>query len=287
MTAQELRHIGQRCFQARQYTEALPLLKSATEAFPTDESLWLELVLSASWTGQHAQAVEFAKQGTRQHPRSDRLLRQLGSELTALDRLDEAENALNNARSLNPKADWLWRYLAALHRKQHKLENEIEALEHLHALGAANSTDLNLLGVAYHNHKNLAKALKYYRLAAATGSEPWPLFNMGLVFNDPDLSQEADAADAYRRALALNPNNPRAKEQLEATQRRLVPLADQARTAAIGLLPPDDSFQFYVSPFEALQLPETTAGNDLDVQALQGAKKRLVQAIQLNDGRVS
>ena len=90
---------------------ALPPPKSATEPSPKDELSWQNLVVTARDSGQHEQAVEFAKQGVRQHPRSDWLWRELGNELTKLDCLDEAEKALKTARSLNPNADWLWRTL--------------------------------------------------------------------------------------------------------------------------------------------------------------------------------
>jgi tetratricopeptide (TPR) repeat protein len=86
MSPQEVKVTAERLFKARQYPEALPLLKSAAEAFPKDEALWQELVLAASLTGKHDQAVEFATEAIRQHPRSDWLWRQLGSELTSVVR---------------------------------------------------------------------------------------------------------------------------------------------------------------------------------------------------------
>ena len=96
--------------------------------------------------------MELAEQAVREHPRSDWLWRELGGELTKLDRLDEAENALDTAHRLNPKADWLWRHFAALHRKRKNLEAEIESLETLYSLGVATCYDLNQLGIAYHNY---------------------------------------------------------------------------------------------------------------------------------------
>jgi hypothetical protein len=307
MTAQELRETGQKLFKSRQYAEAIPLLKSAAEAFPKDESIWSDLILAASAGGQHEQAVEFAKQAIRQLPRSDWLWRQLGNELTTLERLDEAEKALDNSRSLNPNAEWLWRYFAALHRKRKNPEKEIEALENLDSLGKASGTDLNQLGIAYHNHKNYGKALEFYRLSAATEPGFAPFFNMGLVFNDPEISQDVDAADAYRRALVLKPDYERGQKELAATKQKLIPLAEKARTEAVGLIRSDEYFQFYVSPFEALPIQprEILPGfivdsqgiakmrlalrecDASDVKAIQRAKKRLLHEIDLNDGKVS
>jgi Tetratricopeptide repeat len=62
---------GERLFKSRQYGEAIPLLKSAADAFPQDEGLWQELVMAARDYGQHEQAVEFAKLAIRHHPRAD------------------------------------------------------------------------------------------------------------------------------------------------------------------------------------------------------------------------
>ena len=287
MTPTELKETGQRLFKACQYSEAIPLLKSAAEALQKDEVLWQELVLAASRNGQHDQAVEFAKQSLHHHPRSDWLWRQLGGELIFCDRLDEADKALGNSRSLNPKAEWLWRYFAALHVKRKNFEKQIEAWEMLHRLGLADANDLNSLGIAYYNHKNFEKALEFYRLSAAAAPSVHPLFNMGLVFSAPEVSQDADAADAYRRALALKPDYEHAKTRLEATKRKLSPLAERARSAAVDLIKSDDHFQFYVSPFEALQIEEAKMAVELDVKAIQRAKKKLLQEIALNDGKVS
>ncbi|KAB2654298.1 MAG: tetratricopeptide repeat protein, partial [Verrucomicrobia bacterium] len=110
MTAQEFKETGQKLLKSRQYAEAISLMKSAAEAFPKDESVWSDLMLAASGNGQHEQSVEFAKQGIRQLPRSDCLWRNLGNELTILDRLEEAEKALINSENLNSNAPWLWRY---------------------------------------------------------------------------------------------------------------------------------------------------------------------------------
>lgn len=294
MTAQESKETGQRLFKSRQYAEAIPLLKLAAEAFPKDETLWQELVMSCRDSGQHEQTVEFGKQAVRLHSRSDWLWRELGNALIVIDRLDEAEKSLNNARNLNPDAEWHWRYTAKLRRKQKNLEGEIEALENLHALGKANATELNQLGIAYHNSNppNFAKALEFYRLAATTNPDTAYFFNMGLVFGHPEVSQDADAADAYRRALALKPDFERAKKSLDSIKTlKLVPLdamvSTWARRTPGGLIQNDEFFQFYLSPFETLQIAKFKNGETLDVKMIQRAKKRLLQEIELNDGKVS
>jgi tetratricopeptide (TPR) repeat protein len=290
MTAQESKETGQRLFKSRQYTEAIPLLKLAAETFPNNETLWQELVLAAHHCAKYGEACESAKQAVRQHPRSGWLWRQLGCELTLADRLDEAAKAFDNARSILGHSDeWLWRYQAALCRKQKNLEGEINALENLHDLDMAGATDLNQLGMAYHNSKppHFAKALEFYRLAATADPNTAYYFNMGLVFSHSEISQDADAADVYRRALALKPDYESARKNLAATRDKLAPLAAMARRTASALIQKSEHFQFYLSPFEVLQIAEFENAEVLDVKTIQRAKKRLLQEIELNDGKVS
>jgi tetratricopeptide (TPR) repeat protein len=145
MTAQELKETGQRLFKSGQFAEAIPLLKSAADALPKDEPLWQELVMAARDSGQHEQAVEFAKLGIRHHARSDWLWRTLGSELVEVDKLDEAEKALNNSRDLNSAAPWLWRHFIKLHQRRKSYAKEIEAWENLRDLDELSGLDLNCL----------------------------------------------------------------------------------------------------------------------------------------------
>lgn len=166
------------------------------------------------------------------------------------------------------------------------ISKKIEELEILDSLGQANANDLNMLGMAHHAQKNYAKALEYYYRSALSASSATPLFNMGLVFNDPEVSQDADAVDAYRRAIELDPNFERAKKQLDATKRKLIPLAKRVK-ALKPLLDPSEYFQFYLSPFEALQIVPSDLENEAGIKKLQKAKKHLLHEVQLNDGRVS
>ncbi len=167
------------------------------------------------------------------------------------------------------------------------LEGEIKSLENIYRFGVATSYDLHELGSAYHKYRDLAKALKYFRLSADAKPLANTWVSLARVYSDSELSQDADAADACRRALALKPDDERAKELLETTKRKLVPLAARALSAASGLVESDKFFDFYISPFEMLQIADMTAANGLDAKAIQQAKKRLLHELELNDGKVS
>lgn len=286
MSNREQTEAGRRLFAEKRYREAIPLLKAAAESPGSEEILWQELVLAASRDEEHSEAADFAREGVHRFPRSDWLWRQLGNELTKCDRLDEAEKALANARTLNAKADWLWRYYAELHKKRKNPGKQIQALEHLWALGMASAYDLNILGIAYHDEKDFGKAVEWYRRASRAERWTAPLFNMGLVFNDPEVSQDADAADAYRRALLIDPNYKVAIDKLDVTKRKLLPLAARAVSNAASLLGAEDYFQFYLSPFEAFAIDDIDDPAEVDAKTVLRAKKRLLSEIELNDGKV-
>jgi len=268
-------------------TEALPLLKKVVQETPNDVNLWANLAWTALQLQRFDEAIEAYKQTIRITPQSDWAWRQLAKALLDADRLDEAEKILTNARSLNANSPWLLRHYAELYNKQQNIPKEIESLEKIYKSGEADRCDLNRLGIAYRNHGNYAKAIHFYHLSYAKLEDTAPLFNMGLVFNNPEVSQNIDAADAYRRALALNPDHQHAKEQLEVTRQKLVPLANRAKAAARDLIQPAEYFRFYLSPFETLQVEPDKSADEFDVKAVQLAKKRLLQEIDLNDGKVS
>ena len=177
------------------------------------------------------------------------------------------------------------------------LKEEIKSLENIYRSGVATSYDLHELGSAYHKYRDLAKALKCFRLSAdakplandwvslALLANTW--VSLALVYSDSELSQDADAADACRRALSVAPDYAPARELLEKTKRKLVPLAARAQSAASGLVDSDKFFDFYISPFEMLQITDMTAANGLDAKAIKKAKDRLNAELKLNDGKVS
>jgi tetratricopeptide (TPR) repeat protein len=280
-----LKDKGRKLLEEGKFEEAFTLLKKAAQHTKDDFDLWSNLAYVALQCGEVEDAIEAYKQTIRIAPRSDWAWRQYAYALMQAERLDEAEKALQNAKSLNNESPWLWRHYANLYQLRNNTKKEIEALEILDLLGETDANDLNSLGIAHHDQKNYAKALEYYHRSASSAPITAPLFNMGLIFNDPEVSQDADAADAYRRALNRDPKFQRAKEQLEATKRKLVPLAKRVR-ALKPLIDPAEYFQFYLSPFEALQLDPTDLQSETDTKIIQKAKKRLLQEFELNDGRI-
>ncbi|HEY4416723.1 MAG TPA: tetratricopeptide repeat protein [Verrucomicrobiae bacterium] len=288
MSPQEIRETGRRLLKSRQYAEAIPLLKSAANSFPEDGILWRELVTAAKDFGQIESAIEFAKQAIQHHPRCDWLWRNLGGQLIEAEKLDEAEQALNNSKALNATAPWLWQYFAKLYQKRRNYEAEIKAWEHLRGLNGLTAVDLHHFGIAYYNHGNHAKAIELFRATiAANANDATIWLNLGVAFNHPEVAQETDAADAYRCALAINPQSERAQAGLETVKKKLLPLAERAQNEITALNQTGRRFQFYANPFEVFPLDSVDGLSALDPKLIQRAKNQLLGEIELSDGKVS
>jgi len=267
--------------------EAVALLSEAARKNPGDERLWQELALAASHGPEHGQAVHHCREAVKHHPKSDWLWRQLAHVLISGSRLDEAEAALDVAWRLNPDAPFLWRYRADLYRAREDTTEEIAALEYLRTQRSPNPDDLIRLGNLYFNSKrDFGRAIQLYCQAATVAPSAVAYYKLGLAFSNPEVSQDLDAADAYRRSLDIQSDYALAKQQLDATATKLRPLAQRAREQADGLVSADQHFQFYINPIELLQLDSTIDGDPEAAKKIQRATKRLLHEIELNDGIV-
>jgi|JI10StandDraft_1071094.scaffolds.fasta_scaffold17142_6 tetratricopeptide (TPR) repeat protein len=272
-------------FDDGKYEEALPLYRVIVESDPTDLDAWQSLIICLRNTQSFEAGVETAKAALKAHPRSAWNWRELGQMLIKLDRLDEAHKTLDQAKRIEPGSEWLWRYYAQLYKKQKKYTEEANALEELVELDLATSQDVNRIGIAYYNGNNYGKALAFYRMSAEMEPGIASFFNMGLLYSDPEVSQDADATDAYRRALEIDPDYAKAQNKLASTKAKLKPLAEGALSQADEVIRREERFQYYLNPFEVLQLD--TELEDLDPKTVQRSKKILLQELDLNDGKVS
>lgn len=288
MTPQQLKDTANRLYKESKFAEAIPILKSAAEALPEEEALWQQLAYACTLTKQNQQAVDYLKQAIRHHPSSGWLWRLLGNQLTATDSLTTAEKALSHAETILGHNDiWLCRYFADFYIKQANIHKQIEALERLFTLGAANASDLNNLGIAYFRQKNFGKAIEYYRLSIHKNPTVVALHNLGLAYSENEISQDIDASDAYLQALAIDHKYQPAELGFLKLALKLIPLSKKAKETLIPLIRPDEVYQYYLNPFETLQIEPGDGENEVDIKTIQRAKKTLLQEIDLNDGKVS
>lgn len=268
------------------YDDAISILTPAVEKIPKSETLWSHLIYAFSEKGDHQKSAELGRIAVVHHPESVWLWRKFGGELTEIGSLEEAEAALNRAESIEPFSPQTIRFQIALYQKQNKKEKVVQGWELIKVFDEPSSNDLNLLGIAYWElqPKNCEKAIENYRLSYEADPTPSPMFNMGLAFEYDEISQDIDAADAYKRALGHDPAYDPAIKGLQRVQKKLIPLAisvNHIKDEMPALLEPKEHYKFYISPFEAFKIEPRL---QFDIKEFQSAKKRLTSEMELNDG---
>ena len=173
---------------------------------------------------------------------------------------------------------------------ERKLDSDEESLFGILVLldgkGEIDSSDLNTLGIGYHKKKDFHKAINCYRRYVATHESAIGYFNLGLALSSPEISQYADAVDAWRQALATDSKYENAQKQLDRFLPRILRLRNRIIEEGGELIKVDQRYLNYVNPFELLNLTKIESPFDLDMKTIQKSKKSLLQEIELEDGMV-
>jgi hypothetical protein len=200
---------------------------------------------------------------------------------TALDRDAENEEALRGAvevledfeKNDPPRAD---------------PELLLSFLTRLEQMGRLSASQLNKVGILHYNNKSYYDAINYWKRSAASSNDPASLFNLGLVYNHPDVAQTADAIDMWRLTLVRFPDYKRPRESLSEALPTALAQAEAARSFKDKhLLPKDQWYVHYLNPLELLSCPSDIDLDDLDARALKRFKDKLLKEIELEDGVVA
>jgi tetratricopeptide (TPR) repeat protein len=241
------------------YAEALASLETVTELAPWFAFGWTRL----------GQTLQSAGKGARARMCFERAIKEKSDEPEAL------------------------RELAAIYGDCKQADDERRVLLALDQVAELTLNQLNRLGILQQQAKEFFSAIHYFRRVAAEGSGGAGFFNLGLIFNSPEVHQRADALDAWRRTLDREPEHKQAPKMIAGLLPRLTLLKETVLSSSAKrfnldqtLLDPDQWFTRYICPFELLGLDEDIEPWDLDAKLIQRAKKTLLQEIDLEDNRV-
>lgn len=270
----------------RRYAEAVVSAQSATQAEPNNADAWWQLALCFLATENDAEAMPALRSTTELAPGYAYGWTLYGTTLLRMGKPDLARAAFERAIEENPDEVDALSELANIYEKVEDEDAELKMLERLERLKRLPDGQLNRIGILYHRKKNFIAAISYYKRFAKDHADPAGLFNLGLVYRHPEVSQDADAIDIWRLAKKRYPTFERSEEEIEKTIPRLLSRLPQINSQPVTLLGEAEKFRYYVNPFEILNLhPETALPPDAKI--VQRLKRALLQEIDLEDGRIS
>jgi len=294
LSAEELvqRAIDQR--KRGRLDESLAAAIAATQADNEDADAWWQLAICRSYLGDTASAISALRVTVALAPRFAAAWTQLGNELLQSGEEAEATEAFETALKLDPDSEESAGALAAIYasrdpasRDPQDDERELSVLTRLEQISTLSPDQLNRIGILHYKSKNYFEAIKYWATDAMSSADPANLFNLGLVYNRPEVSQDADAVDMWRLALKRFPEFTKSSDRVADVMPRLLDLAANARRQGETLLPPDQWYSFYINPFELLALPAGVSFDGLNDTLLQRLKKSLLREIELEEGTLS
>lgn len=286
MTVEELIDLAKKRRSEKRHQEALSLANAAVEKAPNKADAWWQVALAkyalddlAGASTALQKTVEFAPSFAYGWALYGRALWRLGQDAKALE-------VLEHALAVDADEDDALETLADLYGKKGDEDKQFKVLNHLALTKGVPARFFNRLGILHYNRKNYLDAIDYYKRHAVYDKDPAPLFNLGLVYNSQEVSQEADAVDIWRLTAKRFPEFDRSQVELKRVLPRVLertrPIAERS-----SLLAPGQWYSSYLNPYELLNVSREMAFDELTPKVLQKLKRTLLQEIELEDGRVS
>lgn len=253
----------------------ISVLRQAVEDYPSDVSHWHELVGAEKRLERHENVLTIAREGIEYHPSDSQLWRLLAESYVKMKDWDAAAGAyevvllLTGQGSSQTGTTGVPTSLggAPLDRRTHgRLAN-----------------DFHGCGNAYFHQKLFRHAARAYQKAIELYPSRGRFINLGLTLSRPEISQDLDAADAYQRSFLLDGDPATSRKSFEVLDKRLKLRAERALEEAADLITKSEYFQFYLSPFEALDICDVADIDLLETRSIKRARKRLLSEIELSD----
>lgn len=294
------------------YDEALVTALAAVESDKEDPSTWWQLGLSRNALNDWKNAITAFEKVTELDPFADNAWAHLGSAWDKFGDADQAEAAYREALDWNDANLIALNGMAVIYRNRNiSSENyqELSILEKIQARSIALNTFQNArLANLNYNQQRYHEAIKYWKIANQQFRDVSYIHNIGLAYNTPAISQDADAVDMWRLALEENPDYQPSLDMIDKVVPRLNDLSKSVKMTECDLLKSDEFYDIYLNPFEIMNFegnvdlvdayldayPEKQGmefdgwlKDNLDFKIIQKSKKNLLKEIDLEDGIVS
>jgi len=288
-TYSDLKELGDRFYGAKKWEQAIKAYEEAEEADPfaaeEDGDFCFNRGFALIELTRWADAQYAFEQCTAVAPENGAAWTNLGLCHRNLEDWQEGLAAYETATEVAPSMINAWKGLAICAEKLNNKAQRISACEVLVELLPDDSYWRNELGRAHLSSGGSSgewRALAAFLESSRLDNDPCHPSNAALVYRR--LNKWLDAADAYREALHRKPGYAPSEKGLEEIKQRLEKLSAKVRDFAANLPPCKQPYERYLNPFEVLavngRLVEMPDGS-----ALRKLKQRVIQQIQLNDGR--
>lgn len=269
--------------------EAIIAARHATTLSPEEANSWWQLALAVSEKDGSGAALAHFKKTTELAPHFAYGWHRLGEAYKKTGLRNEAIDCWEKAIEVDEGSiDTLGALLGAYRERDNADDGDkvFEVMKLIDAQDRLLTEDVNRLGIEYHKRKDYYKSIIYFRRFAAEDASPIGFYNLGLAYNAPEIGQDTDAIDAWRRALGRDATYNKAQSSLDRVLKAQIDLKDTIENYTMPLIGEDQWYVNYINPFELFALEDVDDPLDMDIKAIQKAKKALLQEIDLEDGAV-
>jgi len=273
--------------QEKKFDEALLKAKSAANLDPTSPNAWWEVALCNNELKNIDSALEaFAKTLELSEDFSHGWAL-YGKALRAAGKKAEAIEALEKALEINDNEQIALIELMAIF--DYDAENKPKFINYLikyeESYGLTLPHYVNVLGNHYLAEGNNHLAISCYKRVFDKPEFPYGRHNAGLAYSQ--LSQLLNSLDVWAINLRDYPDYEASATEFGKKTLLLRERSDLIDEAGRVILKPSDWYEIYLSPFSLLDFEEDADLDDVEPRLILAYRKKLLQEIDLEDGKIS
>lgn len=185
---------------------AMTAIAKAQQLDPTNPAVRISASRMYAGTGKHDEAIAELTKAIELQPASDEAHRLRARSYTELGRHNDAVKAYLRAIELQPNYWRSYSSLGVLYYNRGQYAEAALQFQRITELAPDNSWGFANLGAAYHKNGDTTRALENYKRALDISPTDTAYSNIGTIHFDE--GRYAEAAEAYRKASALNPSHP-------------------------------------------------------------------------------